>query len=103
MSGAANKVVNNKNLEAASSVMRALTHPIRLKLISFIDQNRKINVNKIYKALKMEQSVASQHLRILRDEKLVKAERKGKFIFYTVNYQRLETIINAIDRFLASE
>jgi DNA-binding transcriptional ArsR family regulator len=103
MSGAANKLVNNKNLDAASSVMRALTHPIRLKLIGFIDQNRRINVNKIYKALKMEQSVASQHLRILRDEKLVNAERKGKFIFYTVNYQRLEGIVTSIDKFFAGE
>ena len=102
MSGAAQKLVNNKNLDGASSVMRALTHPIRLKLIGFIDQNKRINVNKIYKALKMEQSVASQHLRILRDEKLVKAERNGKFIFYTVNYPKLEAIVNAINKFLAA-
>ena len=73
--------------------MRALTHPIRLKLIAFIDQNKRINVNKIYKALKMEQSVASQHLRILRDEKLVKAERNGKFIFYSPNYARITEVM----------
>jgi DNA-binding transcriptional ArsR family regulator len=101
MSGAAHKLINNKNLEDASSLMRALTHPIRLKLISFIDQNKRINVNKIYKALKMEQSVASQHLRILRDEKLVKAERNGKFIFYTVNYPKVEAVVDAINKFLA--
>jgi DNA-binding transcriptional ArsR family regulator len=101
MSGAAHKLINNKNLEGASSLMRALTHPIRLKLISFIDQNKRINVNKIYKALKMEQSVASQHLRILRDEKLVKAERNGKFIFYTVNYAKVEAVVAAINKFLA--
>ena len=101
MSGAARKLVNNKNLETASSVMRALTHPIRLKLIVFIDQNKKINVNKSYKTLKMEQSVASQHLRILREDKLVEAERNGKFIFYTLNYKKLEEIAAATDKFLA--
>jgi len=101
MSGAAYKLVNNKNLDAASSVMRALTHPIRLRLIGFIDQNKRINVNKIYKTLKMEQSVASQHLRILREVKLVQAERKGKFIFYTVNYKKLEGIVIAINKFLS--
>jgi DNA-binding transcriptional ArsR family regulator len=100
MSGAASKLVNNKNLDAASAVMRALTHSVRLRLIGFIDQNKKINVNKIYKTLKMEQSVASQHLRILREVKLVHAERKGKFIFYTVNYKKLEGIVTAIDKFM---
>lgn len=103
MSGVARKLVANKNLEVASSAMRALTHPVRLKLVSFIDQNKKINVNKIYKALKMEQSVASQHLRILREEQLVNSERDGKFIFYTVNYTKLENIVAAVNHFLVNE
>ena len=81
--------------------MRAITHPLRLKLIAFIDQNKRINVNKIYKSLKMEQSVASQHLRILRDDGLVIAERNGKLIFYTVNYARLKAIAAGIDKFVA--
>lgn len=101
MSGVGYKLVNNKNLEVASSTMRALTHPLRLKLISFIDQSRRVNVNKIYKALKMEQSVASQHLRILREDMLVNAEREGKLIYYSVNYQKLEDITGAVNKFLA--
>ena len=100
MGGAAYKLVNNKKLEVASSVSRAITHPLRLKLIAFIDQNKRINVNKIYKALKMEQSVASQHLRILREDKLVLAERNGKLIYYTLNYPKLREIANGVDKFL---
>ena len=100
MSGVANKLVNNKKLEGASSVMRAITHPLRLKLIAFIDQSRKVNVNKIYKSLKMEQSVASQHLRILREDNLVNAERNGKLIFYTVNYAKLQDIAGGIGKFI---
>jgi len=100
MSGVAGKLVNNKKLEGASSVMRAITHPLRLKLIAFIDQSRRINVNKIYKSLKMEQSVASQHLRILREDNLVKAERNGKLIFYTVNYTKLQAIADGVAKFI---
>ena len=101
MSGVAYKLVNNKKLDVASSVMRAITHPLRLKLITFIDQSRRVNVNKIYKSLKMEQSVASQHLRILREDDLVKAERNGKLIFYTINYVKLQDIANGVSKFLA--
>ena len=100
MSGVAGKLVNNKKLEAASSVMRAITHPLRLKLIGFIDQSRRVNVNKIYKSLKMEQSVASQHLRILREDNLVKAERNGKLIYYTVNYSKLNGIADGVGKFI---
>ncbi len=100
MSGVASKLVNNKKLESASSVMRAITHPLRLKLIGFIDQSRRINVNKIYKSLKMEQSVASQHLRILREDNLVKAERNGKLIYYTVNYEKLQAVADGVSKFI---
>ena len=50
----------------------------------------------------MEQSVASQHLRILRDDQLVKAERSGKLIFYTVNYQKLEEVAGAVENFFGA-
>lgn len=33
-------------LEYASELMRALAHPLRLKILEFIDQNETINVNK---------------------------------------------------------
>ena len=97
-----NKKINTKQLDSASSVMRALAHPLRMRILSFIDRNRRINVNKIYKSLKVEQSIASQHLRIMRDDDLVKAERKGKFIFYTVNYNKLAHIEKSVEKFLES-
>ncbi len=99
MAATANKLVENKELEGVSSVLRALAHPLRIKIISFIDSNKKINVNKIYKSLRLEQSIASQHLRILRDDKLVIATRSGKFIFYTVNYKRIEQISRTLGHF----
>jgi ArsR family transcriptional regulator len=99
MTNSASKLVNNKQLETASAVIRALAHPLRLKLIAFIDENKRINVNKIYKSLKLEQSIASQHLRILRDQKLVLSQRDGKFIFYSVNYDKIAQVADAVDKF----
>lgn len=90
-----------KNLDTATKVTRALGHPLRMKILEFIDVNRKTNVNKIYKALKVEQSITSQHLRILRDAKIVLAQRQGKFIFYTLNYNKLKQIQAAVSRFFA--
>jgi DNA-binding transcriptional ArsR family regulator len=46
----------------------------------------------MYGKLKLEQSVASQHLSILRKAGFVLTERQGKFIFYSVNYQRLKEV-----------
>ena len=40
----------------------------------------------------MEQSVASQHLAILRRAGVVTTERDGKFIFYSLNVERIREI-----------
>jgi DNA-binding transcriptional ArsR family regulator len=52
----------------------------------------RITVTEIYIKLKLEQSVASQHLAILRKAGIVSTERDGKCIFYSVNYNRLKQV-----------
>lgn len=71
-----------------------------MKILEFIDQNSMINVNKIYNTLKLEQSITSQHLRILRTVGLVDTHREGKYIFYQINYDKLHQAVGAIDTFL---
>jgi DNA-binding transcriptional ArsR family regulator len=51
-----------------------------------------MTVTEIYVKLRLEQSVASQHLAILRKAGFVKTERDGKFIYYSVNNDRLEEL-----------
>ncbi|MCH2044291.1 MAG: metalloregulator ArsR/SmtB family transcription factor [Saprospiraceae bacterium] len=92
--------VDEDKLETAASVLRALAHPLRLKIIDFIDQNKVINVNKIYNTLGLEQSITSQHLRILRLANLVSTTREGKQIFYRVHYDNVQNVVNSIKGFL---
>ena len=95
--GKTNVEINHEKLEASSVVLRALAHPLRLQILDFIDKNDGINVNRIYNSLDLEQSITSQHLRILRMAELVKTERDGKFIHYKLNYEKL----NDISKFVA--
>jgi ArsR family transcriptional regulator, virulence genes transcriptional regulator len=79
-------------LKKAALVLRALNHKLRQQLLKLIEDEKKITVTEIYVRLRLEQSVASQHLAILRKAGIVNTERDGKFIFYTVNYKRIEEI-----------
>jgi DNA-binding transcriptional ArsR family regulator len=95
--------INTEKLHASSELLRAVAHPLRMKILEFIDHNEEINVNKIYNTLKLEQSITSQHLRILRQAGLVKTHRDGKYIHYSVNYDTLSATVGAIDTFLQEE
>jgi DNA-binding transcriptional ArsR family regulator len=92
--------IDNDKLQEAAEILRAINHKLRMKILEFIDQNEKINVNKIYNTLNLEQSITSQHLRILRKAGVVDTQRDGKFIYYEINYDRVNQSIEAIDRFL---
>ncbi|MEZ4951585.1 MAG: metalloregulator ArsR/SmtB family transcription factor [Saprospiraceae bacterium] len=91
--------LDQENLQVASEILRALAHPLRLKILEFIDQNDAINVNKIYNTLKLEQSITSQHLRILRLAGIVDTDREGKYIHYSINYDRVKNTVDSIRKF----
>lgn len=95
--------INNEKLQESSESLRALAHPLRIQILSFIDQHDAINVNKIYNTLNLEQSITSQHLRILRMADLVSTEREGKFIHYSIDYDKVERMVKAIKNFLHPE
>ncbi len=89
-----------EKLTVSTELMRALAHPLRLRILEFLDQNKNIQVNQIYNTLKIEQSSASQHLRILKNAVVLVADKDGKYMHYTIDYQRVSNAVKAINRFM---
>jgi DNA-binding transcriptional ArsR family regulator len=79
-------------IRKGASVLRALNHNLRQQIIKIIHENDKITVTELYIKLRLEQSVASQHLAILRQAGIVNTKREGKFIYYSVNIPKIEAI-----------
>ena len=96
-------IINNEKLQDSAEILRALAHPLRMRILEFIDQNKTINVNKIYNTLNLEQSITSQHLRILRLAGIVDTTREGKFIHYNINYAKLVNVLKALNTFQTNE
>ncbi len=76
-------------VKKAAIVLRAINHKLRQIILKLIDERGKITVTELYTHLRLEQSVASQHLAILRKAGFVKTTRDGKFIYYAINPERL--------------
>ena len=79
-------------LKKAALILRAVNHKLRQQLLQRLHQHGRMTVTTLYQQLHLEQSVASQQLAILRKAGLVLTERNGKFIFYSVNYKRLQEV-----------
>ena len=71
--------IDIKKLEEAASRLRAIAHPMRIAIISLLENNNKLNVTEIYAQLKIEQAAASHHLNILKNKGVLSS--KTKFLF----------------------
>lgn len=87
-------------MKKAALILRAINHKLRLQIVKLIQENEKITVTEIYVKLRLEQSVVSQHLAILRRASLVTTQRDGKFIYYTINYTRMKELVTFVDELL---
>ena len=85
-----------KVLDESTSLLRAITHPTRIALLNFIIENQPVKVFEIHTTLNLDQSITSQHLRILRESGIVQTTRRGKFIYYNVESVKLYHAGNAI-------
>ncbi|MEP7317879.1 MAG: metalloregulator ArsR/SmtB family transcription factor [Panacibacter sp.] len=88
------------HLKKTMIILRAINHKLRQQMIKLLDERKKMTVTEIYIEMRIEQSVASQHLAILRRAGLVTASRDGKFIYYTISYKRLKQINDLIEAFI---
>ncbi len=92
-----NLKIETLQIKKAALFLRAINHKLRQQILKMIEAKGKMTVTELYITLRLEQSVASQHLAILRKAGFVKTTRDGKFIYYSVNKNRL----NELNKFIA--
>lgn len=89
------------HVKKASLILRALNHKLRQQIIKLLDESERLTVTEIYVKLRLEQSVASQHLAILRRTGIVMTQRDGKFIYYAVNYNRVAEVNQFVENLVS--
>ena len=82
-----------RSLNSTYRILHAIAHPLRIRIIQYIHEHQPVNVNQINADLNIEQSVTSQHLRLLRIAGLVSCVREGKFMRYSLEQSRVEEVI----------
>lgn len=76
----------------AKAILNTLSHDLRMKILATIEAEKEMSVTPIYKKLKIEQSVASQHLALLKKAGFVTANKVGRYVMYSVNRKRINEI-----------
>ena len=88
-------VSNRASAAQACALLRALANEDRLLILCQLAQGEK-NVGELEQSLGIRQPTLSQQLTVLREEKLVNTERKGKYIYYHLASQAAFEIMQTL-------
>lgn len=85
-------------LEDAASKLRSIAHPMRIAIISLLEDRPKMNVTEIYEQLKIEQASASHHLNILKNKGILQSRRHGKNTYYSLKQQSIAQVLECVEK-----
>ena len=82
-----------------ASGFTALSDPVRLRVLSILaaSSTGEVCVCDFVDPLGKSQPTISHHLKILSEAGLVQGDRRGKWVWYSLNRERLATLRSAID------
>ncbi|MEU8074469.1 metalloregulator ArsR/SmtB family transcription factor [Catellatospora citrea] len=77
----------------AGELLRALAAPVRIAIVTELAANGERHVHELVERLRVAQPLVSQHLRVLRAAGVVRAERHGREIAYSLVDEHVAHIV----------
>lgn len=97
----ADLVARQRDIEQASRSLKAISHPLRLKILCVLS-HYEVSVQDIVDSVGTSQSNISQHLSILRDKGVLGSRKDGNKVFYRVADPRTIKLLEMIQEVFCS-
>jgi len=88
--------INEATAEQVAQVLKALAHPVRLKIVDLLESGEHC-VNEI--VAKMEgskQSIISQQLNMMKDKGVLSCRRDGSKVYYKINNPNVIRLLHCV-------
>ncbi len=80
-----------------NKISRAFSDSNRLKILQFLSSGQR-NVTSVAENLRVEENLASHHLRVLADLGFLQNSKKGRQVFYRINEKKFVALIRDISK-----
>ncbi|WP_432842009.1 ArsR/SmtB family transcription factor [Dactylosporangium sp. CA-092794] len=88
--------------ERVSALFRALGAPLRLAIVELLIAHHQLHVHEIVDAIGAPQTLTSQHLRVLRDARLVERAQDGRQVVYRLRDPEVSSLLAIAVRYLGA-
>ncbi len=89
-----NGILAGSNMEDASRSLKAISHPLRLKILCVLGKGE-MSVQEILKTVGTTQSNVSQHLCLLKDKGVVRSRKDANRVYYSVKDDTIKKILGS--------
>ena len=86
--------IGRPEAEQLALLLKAIADPTRIQLISYINasNNAEACVCNLTEPLALTQPTVSHHLKVLTEAGLIEREKRGTWVWYTVNQERWQQL-----------
>jgi len=84
-----------ENASKATSLLKSMANESRLMILCQLSQ-AEMSVGELSECIPLSQSALSQHLSVLRREKLVKTRRESQFVWYSLDSEAAKAVIGTL-------
>ncbi|HTN54875.1 MAG TPA: metalloregulator ArsR/SmtB family transcription factor [Microbacterium sp.] len=85
--------LNRPLYEVKAGLFKGLAHPIRIRILEVLSAAPEASVSELLDVVDLEASHLSQHLAVLRRNRLVVSERRGSLVFYRLAYPEVADLL----------
>ncbi len=93
-------ILAGNNLEDASRSLKAISHPLRLKILCVLGSGE-MSVQEILNTVGTTQSNVSQHLCLLKDKGIVRSRKDANRVYYSLDNETVKKILGSDEEFRA--
>ena len=79
--------------EVKAGLFKGLAHPIRIRILEVLSASPEVSVSELLDDTGLEASHVSQHLAVLRRNRLVVSERRGSLVYYRLAYPEVADLL----------
>jgi ArsR family transcriptional regulator len=89
-------ITDEEDINLASRSLKAMAHPLRLKILCILGGTGEISVHDIVERVGTSQSNISQHLSILREKGILASRKDANKVYYRIGDPKIVNLIGAL-------
>lgn len=91
--------MKKQNFKKQADLLKALAHHIRLKIVYTLSEEKKC-VCELTDLFNISQSSVSKHLKILKKAGIIKSQKKGMYVYYSLSTNYIIEILSLVKQIL---